>query len=54
MNNTCANLYKVKKCAHTHYHHDADLHKNKILKILNLVEISGNSNIPKDVNVLCP
>ena len=52
MNNTCANLYKVKKCEHTHYYD----HKNKILKILNLVERSGNSNIPmvrKDVNVLC-
>lgn len=53
MNNICTNLYKVKKYEHTHYY---DLHKNKILKKLNLVERSGNSNIPmvpKDVNVLC-
>ena len=51
MKKTCTIMYKVKKCEHI-CNYD-DLHKNKILKILNLVESSGNSNFPKDVNVLC-
>jgi hypothetical protein len=53
MNNSCTNLYEVIKCQHTHYYYYNDLHKNKILKIQYLVESSRNSNILKDVNVLC-
>jgi len=51
MINTCTNLTEVKKYEYNTYYDYR--HKNKILKIIYLVESSRYSNIPKDMSILC-
>jgi DUF971 family protein len=51
MINNCTTLYELKNYEHNSYYDDQ--HKNRILRWIYLVESNRNSNIRKDVNILC-